>query len=118
VTAAWAVGLSVTAQTSSFLYGDEANLTAPLGGYAVLDLTTHYQVTPALQVFGTIDNATDTKYYNYGTFSPVGADGGVYVAQAPDYSNPRSYSLAAPIGVFVGVKLRLGAETDRSGDDS
>jgi hypothetical protein len=50
---------------------------------------------------------TDTKYYNYGTFSPTGADGGVYVAQAPDYSNPRSYSIAAPIGGFAGVKLKF-----------
>jgi outer membrane receptor protein involved in Fe transport len=107
ITPAWHAGVSVTAQTATYLYGDEANLTAPLPGYAVVDLTTSYQLTPAWQIYGTVDNVTDTKYYNYGTFSPTGADGGVYVAQAPDYSNPRSYSIAAPIGGFAGVKLKF-----------
>jgi outer membrane receptor protein involved in Fe transport len=101
----WTIGLSGIAQTSSYLFGDEANLTAPLPGYAVLTLTTSYQLTPALQFFATIDNITNTTYYDYGAFSPTGLDGGVYVAQAPNYTNPRSYSIAAPIGVFTGLKL-------------
>ena len=37
--------------------------------------------------------------------SPTGLDGGVYVAQAPNYANPRSYSLAEPIGGYGGVKF-------------
>jgi len=93
------------AQTSSYLYGDAANLTAPLPGYAVLDLTTSYRLTRHLQVFGDIDNVTNTRYYNYGTFSPTGRDGGVYVAQAPYYSNPRSYSIAAPVAIYAGMKF-------------
>jgi outer membrane receptor protein involved in Fe transport len=103
----WQVGISATAQTGSYLYGDEANLTPQLPGYFVADFTTQYAITPKLSVFGTVDNITDSKYYNYGTFSPTGADGGVYVAQAPNYSNPRSYSLAAPIGGFAGVRLKF-----------
>lgn len=106
-TSKWKIGVDVTAQTSSYLYGDEANLTPPLPGYAVANLTTSYQFTPKIQVFGSIDNFTATKYYNYGTFSPTGQNGGVYVAQAPNYSNPRSYSIAAPIGVFAGIKYNF-----------
>jgi hypothetical protein len=60
-----------------------------------------------VQLFGSIDNVTDTKYYEYGTFSPTGQAGGVYIAQSPNYSNPRSYSIAAPIAVVAGVKLKL-----------
>lgn len=101
----WQLGLSLTAQTSSPLYGDEANLTAPLPGYAVLDLTASYQLTRRLQFFGGVNNLTNARYYNYGTFSPTGLDGGVYVAQAPYYSNPRSYSIAAPIGGYAGLKF-------------
>jgi len=101
----WNIGLDLTAQTSTYLYGDEANLTPPLPGYIVLDLFTFYQLTPRLQFFGGIDNLTNTRYYNYGTFSPTGLDGGVYVAQAPNYANPRSYSVAAPIGGYAGVKF-------------
>jgi len=107
VTRKWTIGISATAQTSTFLYGDEANLTKPLPGYFTADITTSYQLTPRAQVFGGIDNVTDTKYYEYGTFSPAGAAGGVYVAQAPNYTNPRSYSIAAPIAVVAGVKVRF-----------
>lgn len=103
----WKIGVDVIAQTSSYLYGDEANLTPPLPGYAVANFTTSYQFTPRIEFFGSIDNFTATKYYNYGTFSPTGQNGGVYVAQAPNYSNPRSYSLAAPIGVFAGIKYNF-----------
>jgi outer membrane receptor protein involved in Fe transport len=107
VTQRWSVGFSANAQTSTFLYGDEANLTAPLPGYFTADINTSYQITPRLQVFASVENVTDTKYYEYGTFSPTGLGGGVYVAQAPNYSNPRSYSVAAPIGGVGGVKLRF-----------
>lgn len=101
----WSIGIEATAQTSSYLYGDEANLTAPLPGYAVLDFTTSYRLTRKLQIFGDIDNLTDTRYYSDGTFSPTGHDGGVYVVQAPSLSNPRSYSIAAPLAVYAGLKF-------------
>ncbi|WP_051657393.1 MULTISPECIES: TonB-dependent receptor [Acidiphilium] len=104
VTPKWSIGLSGVAQTSSFLYGDAANLTPPLPGYVVLNLTTRYKLTPKLELFGVVDNITDTTYYNYGTFSPAG---GVYVAQDPGFSNPRSYSIAAPIAGIVGVKVKF-----------
>lgn len=102
VTPDWWIGFTGTAQTSSFLYGDEANKTAPLPGFAVLNLDTQYQLSRQLQLFGNIDNVTDARYYQYGTFSPVGA---VYVAQDPGYSDQRSYSIAAPVSVTVGLKL-------------
>jgi outer membrane receptor protein involved in Fe transport len=107
VTQKWTIGFSATAQTSAFLYGDEANLTKPLPGYFTADITTSYQLTPHVQLFGSVDNVTDTKYYEYGTFSPTGLAGGVYVAQAPNYSNPRSYSIAAPVAAVGGVKVRF-----------
>jgi iron complex outermembrane recepter protein len=104
VTPKWTVGFNAYAQTSSFLFGDAANQEKPLPGYFVLNLTTNYQITPKLELFGEIDNVTDTTYYNYGTFSPLGS---VFVAEDPNYDNPRSYSIAAPIGVFAGVRLKL-----------
>jgi outer membrane receptor protein involved in Fe transport len=104
VTPQWSVGVSGVAQTGSFLYGDGANLTPQLPGYFVLNLTTRYQLTKKLEIFGVVDNITDATYYNYGTFSPAG---GVYVAQDPGFSNPRSYSIAAPIAGVVGVKVRF-----------
>ncbi|EKM98946.1 TonB-dependent receptor [Acidocella sp. MX-AZ02] len=102
ITPRWSVGFSGTAQTGSYLYGDAANLDKPLPGYALIDLNTRYSVTPHLTLFGSIDNVTDQRYYVYGTYSSVG---GVYVAQAPNYSNPRSYSIGAPVAVTAGMKL-------------
>jgi outer membrane receptor protein involved in Fe transport len=107
VTPRWVLGFSATAQTSTFLFGDEANLTKPLPGYFTADISTSYQLTPELQLFGSVQNVTDTKYYQFGTFSPTGQAGGVYVAQAPNYSNPRSYSIAAPIAGVAGVKVKF-----------
>jgi outer membrane receptor protein involved in Fe transport len=105
LTRRWIVGFTANAQASTFLYGDEANLTGPLPGYFTADINTSYQITRRLQIFASVENVTDARYYEYGTFSPAGRGGGVYVAQAPNYSNPRSYSAAAPIGGFGGVKL-------------
>jgi outer membrane receptor protein involved in Fe transport len=107
VTRRWTVGFSANAQTSAFLYGDEANLTPPLPGYFTADIDTSYQLTRRLKLFASVDNVTAAKYYQYGTFSPTGAGGGVFIAQAPNYSNPRSYSIAAPIAATGGIKLNF-----------
>jgi outer membrane receptor protein involved in Fe transport len=107
VTPRWTIGFAAHAETSTYLYGDEANLTPPLPGYFTADIDTSYQLTPRLQIFASVENVTDTKYYEYGTFSPTGLAGGVYVAQAPNYTNPRSYSPAAPTGALAGAKLKF-----------
>ena len=104
VTSRWSVGASAIAVTSNYLFGDEANLTKPLAGYVVTDLTTRYHLTKKLELFGTIENVTNNTYYTYGGFSSVG---NVYVAQVPNLTNPRAYSPAAPIGGYLGLKMRF-----------
>jgi len=105
VTPKWTVGAVGIAQTGQYLFGDEANLTPQLPGFFTLNLTTNYQLTPKIGLFATIDNVTNEQYYTYGTFSPTTA---VYLSQAPNATNPRAYSPAAPIGVIVGVRVTLG----------
>ncbi len=102
LTPRWSVGFTGTAQTGTYLVGDESNQTKPLSGYALLNLDTRYMVTPHLTVFGNIDNVTNQRYYVYGTYSQVGE---VYAAEAPNYDNPRSYSIGAPIAVTAGMKF-------------
>jgi iron complex outermembrane recepter protein len=101
LTEAWTVGGSGIYASGQFLYGDEANLTAPTPPYFVLDLHTSYQVTKNLQLFALLQNAFDVTYYTYGTFSPTSA---IPIVQAPGATNPRSYSLASPIGITVGLR--------------
>ena len=102
VTDAWTVGGTGVAASGQFLFGDEANLTAKTPAYFVLDLHTSYQITPNLQLFGLIENAFNTTYYTFGTFSPTSS---VPIVQAPGATNPRSYSPAAPIAGTVGIRV-------------
>ena len=88
--------------SSAYLFGDEANLTAPLPGYFTMNLSTNYQLTKHVQLFAWVENITNARYYTFGTFSPTSS---VFLAQAPGATNPRSYSLAAPIGGFGGIRL-------------
>jgi len=99
---AWTVGGTGVAAGGQFLFGDEANLTAKTPAYFVLNLHTSYQITPRLQFFGQIENAFNTTYYTFGTFSPTSS---IPIVQAPGATNPRSYSPAAPIAGTVGIRI-------------
>ena len=102
VTDKWSVGGAAIAASSAYLFGDEANLTAPLPGYFTLDLNTSYQVTKHVQLFAWVQNVTNARYYTYGTFSPTAS---VFLAQAPGATNTRSLSPAAPVSGFGGVRV-------------
>ncbi len=102
VTDQWTVGGVLIAQSGQYLFGDAANLTPQLPGFVTLNLSTSYQLTPTVQFFASVENVTDAKYYAYGTFSPTSS---VFLAQAPNATNPRAYSPAAPIGGFGGVRI-------------
>jgi outer membrane receptor protein involved in Fe transport len=104
ITEAWRAGADGQLQTRQYLVGDEANLTPRLPGFFTLNLHTSYDVTPRIQLFANVQNALDRKYYTFGTFSPTNS---VFLSQAPDATNPRSYSPAAPIGAFGGVRVRF-----------
>jgi iron complex outermembrane recepter protein len=101
-TDAWTIGATGIAASGQYLFGDQANLTPKTPPYFVLNLHAMYQVTANFQLFGLIENAFNTRYYTFGTFSPTAS---VFLAQAPGAANPRSYSPAAPIAGTVGVRL-------------
>ncbi len=101
-TPAWSVGATGVAASGAYLFGDDPNLTPKLPAYFVLNLNTSYQLTRNVQLFGLAQNVTNQQYYTYGTFSPTSS---VALAQAPNATNPRSYSLAAPIGGFGGLRV-------------
>jgi iron complex outermembrane receptor protein len=91
-------------QSGQYLFGDEANLTPRLPGFFTLNLHSSYDITPRVQVFANAQNVLDRRYYTFGTFSPTNS---VFLAQAPNATNPRSYSLAAPVGFFGGVRVKF-----------
>lgn len=102
VTDKWTVGAAVIVQSGQYLIGDQANATPKLPPFFTLTMSTSYQLTPHVQLFGSVENVTNERYYTYGTFSPTTA---VYLAPAPNAANPRAYSPAAPVGGFAGVRV-------------
>jgi outer membrane receptor protein involved in Fe transport len=98
----WQIGGSALYQTGQYLIGDEANLTPRLPGFVTATLTTTYQLTKTIQLFGQVQNLNNARYYTYGTFSPTSS---VFLAQAPGATNPRSYSPAAPVAGFAGMRV-------------
>jgi len=102
VTEDWTLGAAAIAQSGSYLFGDAANLTPKLPPFFTLTLSTSYQLTPHIQLFAEVDNVTNARYYTYGTFSPTSS---VFLAQAPNATNPRAYSIAAPVAGFGGLRI-------------
>jgi outer membrane receptor protein involved in Fe transport len=96
------VGAAAIGQSGAYLFGDEANVTPKLPGFFVINLNASYQATRHLQVFVRVENATNARFYTYGAFSPTTS---VFLAQSPTAANPRSYSPAAPVGGFGGVRV-------------
>lgn len=94
-------GIDGQYQSARYLFGDEANVTPPLPGFFVLNLHASYALTRWCDVFANAHNVLDRRYSTFGTFSPTSA---VYLAQAPYATNPRAYTLAAPLGWFGGIK--------------
>jgi outer membrane receptor protein involved in Fe transport len=103
VTERTSLGASAIAQSNVYRFGDEANLTEPLGGYAVVGLNAAYRPRDGVSLFAVVDNVLDKRYYTYGSFGPVGdvpwpnVPGGV--------SDPRTASPGTPITVYGGLRL-------------
>jgi outer membrane receptor protein involved in Fe transport len=103
VTDRWTVGAATILESSQYRFGDEANLTKPVGGYMVINLNTSYRVTKNITLFGLVNNVTNRTYDTYGSFGPVGdipwphVQGGV--------TDPRTASPGEPIAGYGGVKV-------------
>ena len=104
VTDKWTVGATLQVASDQFLFGDEANLNPPLPGYATLGASTSYKLLRNLELFAWADNITNAQYYTFGTFSPTSS---VFIAQAPGASLTQSFSPAAPLAVFGGLRARF-----------
>lgn len=104
VTDKWKVGATLLAASSQYLFGDEANLIAPLPGYVTLGASTSYKLLPNLELFAWAQNITNANYYTFGTFSPTSS---VFIVQAPGASLTQSFSPAAPFGIFGGLRAKF-----------
>lgn len=103
LTPAWTIGTSAVLQSDQYRFGDESNLTKPVGGYVVVDLNTAYRLSRSITLFGIINNVFDERYDTYGGFGPVGdvswpnVPGGV--------TDPRTASPGTPITGYGGLRV-------------
>jgi len=103
VTARFSVGASAVVQSNVYRFGDEANLTQPLGGYGVVDLNAAFRPTDRVTLFAIVNNVFDKRFYTYGSFGPVSdvpwpnIPGGV--------TDTRTASPGTPITGYGGVRV-------------
>lgn len=97
----FSVTLDGVYQSDQYFRGDEANLTEPLSGFAVVNATGEWRLSPHLTVFAQIENLFDAEYETFGLF---GAPDEVL---GDDYDDPRFVSPAAPLSAWVGFRLTL-----------
>ncbi len=108
---AWTMGGSMHIVSSSYYVGDEANLLAPLPGYAIAELHSTFRPILHLEVFASVSNLLNRKYATWGILSDptgIGAPGipRDAVTNGPGVNN-RFLSPAAPFEAFAGVRLTL-----------
>ncbi len=68
ITPQWRFGADLLAASSQIFFGDEGNDTAPLGGYAKVDLHTYYDLTENVQLYGLIYNLFNSQYGLFGNY--------------------------------------------------
>ena len=102
--ASWRVSLAAQAADGKYLRGDESNRNPKLPGYFAVDLRTQWQVTERFELFASVENLLEAKYASFGTFSPTGR---IPIREAPEASDPRSISPAAPRSFYAGLRVHL-----------
>ena len=102
---AWTIGSNTILQSSQYRFGDEANLSKPVGGYVIVNLNTSYRITSNITVFGVLNNAIDQRYDTYGTFGPIedvswpNVPGGV--------TDPRTGVPGMPLAGYGGLRVNF-----------
>jgi len=107
----WTLGTTVSVVGSAYFAGDEANLLAPIPGYALVSLYSKFTPSAHLELFASLNNLLNHKYATWGILSDptgVGAPGipTDAVTNGPGVDN-RFLSPAAPFEAFLGLRLML-----------
>lgn len=98
VTKNWSIGISEMIVSGQYLHGDESNQTSQTPGYALTGLHSQFKMQSGLEIFGSIDNVLDQRYYSYGTLST--SDG----VPPGTHGTGRNYSPGEPFSFLVGLK--------------
>lgn len=97
VTAALTLGADLAVTSDRYLRGDEANLTEPLDGFALLGVSASWRRGP-VEAWARIENLADAKYETFGIYGD---------ADELDFDSPRFVSPGAPRRITVGLRTRF-----------
>lgn len=93
------LGGTLWATSSQYLRGDEANLLPALDGFAVVNLSASYTVSPYVRLNARATNVLGTEYATFGVLGEADE------VLGDEYDDPRFVSPAAPRGVWVGLTV-------------
>ena len=105
VTPEWKVGGDFVYNSSRYFFGDQINALSPLPGFATVNLRSSYEVPPTFQIYGLLENAFNNHYSTYGALFETNSTAGF--AGFPQFTNPKSVTVAPPIGAFIGLRATL-----------
>ena len=91
------LGGELVASSKRYLRGDEANLQAPIEGFAIVNATASYRRGP-LELFGRLENLFDAAYESFGLYGDADELG---------FDDPRFLSPGAPRTLLVGLRAKL-----------
>jgi len=100
----WKLGGNLIYTSSQFFFGDASNQNPKLPGYWVAELHSSYQISENVELFAIIQNLFNNKYATFGVFGDVTKTPLPGVANPSD---PRFVTLAAPVAVFGGLRIRF-----------
>jgi iron complex outermembrane recepter protein len=104
VTDNWKLGANLIYTSSQFFFGDASNQNPKLPGYWFLDLHSSYQITQNVELFAIIHNVFNN---NCATFGILGDVTKTLLPGVANPSDPRFVTIAAPVSVFGGVRVRF-----------
>jgi iron complex outermembrane recepter protein len=101
----WTLGFDMNYNSSQYLRGDEANLTAKLPGFVVFNLRSEYRFNQHVALFGRVNNLFDREYANFGAWNNTGdvLDG----LGLPGDQNARFVGVGAPRAAWIGIRLTM-----------
>jgi iron complex outermembrane receptor protein len=104
VTDKWKLGGNLIYTSSQFFFGDASNQNPKLPGYWVTELHSSYQLTENVELFAILQNLFNINYATFGIFGDVTK---TPLPGVPHPSDPRFVTLAAPVSVFGGIRVRF-----------
>lgn len=105
IVSAWTLGFDMNYNSSQYLRGDEANLTAKLPAFVIFNLRSEYRFNEHVALFGRVNNLFDREYANFGAWSETGE-----VLQGlglQENENARFVGVGAPRAAWIGLRLTM-----------